>query len=106
MKQHKTLTIEKWTIGSRAKDQDGFMSYGGCCTASRYAFPSYLSAQLNSDGMLLRDYFAAKAMQALISLELPNAEQLNDFEQKSYDDWISSGAYGMADAMLKARDEK
>jgi hypothetical protein len=54
------------------------------------AFPDGL---LNQDGMTLRDYFAAKAMQAIIS---------------SHDnttlDFVSGKAYQYADAMLKARE--
>ena len=46
-----------------------------------------------SNGMTLRDYFAAKAMQAMVSL--PNADMSHD----AYADW----AYRQADAMLKAR---
>ena len=47
-----------------------------------------LSKQLA--GMTLRDYFAAKAMQALI--------------HKNYFDVAAKEAYQMADAMLKARE--
>lgn len=46
-------------------------------------------------GMTLRDYFAAKAMQAIISnpnCPLPDAK-------------IAQVSYSVADAMLKARDE-
>lgn len=49
----------------------------------------------NSDGMTLRDYFAAKAMQAFLSS--PNSTQA----------WIDAhcvrSAYNLADAMLVAR---
>jgi len=41
-------------------------------------------------GMTLRDYFAAKAMQALV--------------EKSYSDTTARLAYEIADAMLKARE--
>jgi hypothetical protein len=44
-------------------------------------------------GMTLRDYFAAKAMQALLGYEESTLQ--NDAEV----------AYQMADAMMKARDE-
>jgi hypothetical protein len=47
-------------------------------------------------GMTLRDYFAAKAMQAFIG----NAN-LNVFDVAA----VARGAYKMADAMLKAREE-
>lgn len=43
-------------------------------------------------GMTLRDYFAAKAMQALI--------------QTSYFDTTARMSYDMADAMLRAREAK
>jgi hypothetical protein len=57
---------------------------GGC------AFPSD-----RSFGMTLRDYFAAKAMQGLLSNR--NAEAaIDEFAAKSY---------RMADAMLKAREQ-
>ena len=42
-------------------------------------------------GMTLRDYFAAKAMQALV--------------EKSYFDTTARLAYEIADAMLKAREQ-
>jgi hypothetical protein len=49
-------------------------------------------------GMTLRDYFAAKAMQNFLSTVGWNSDQ------KWFDE-ISVGAYRMADAMLKAREE-
>lgn len=44
------------------------------------------------DGMDLRDYFAAKAMQAMLSWE-----NIDEF-------YVSKEAYMMADAMMKARE--
>lgn len=52
---------------------------------------------LNPEGMDLRDYFAAKAMQSLI-LGLDNGNE-------SQADLIPSTAYGFADAMMKAREQ-
>jgi hypothetical protein len=49
-------------------------------------------------GMTLRDYFAAKAMQAAITGCATRAEV------GLYSDWAGF-AYEMADAMLKAREE-
>ena len=49
----------------------------------------------NSRGMTLRDYFAAKAMQAMVSV--PEVDMSHD----SYAQW----AYRQADAMMKARNE-
>jgi hypothetical protein len=46
------------------------------------------------EGMDLRDYFAAKAMQAMLSLDNVN------------DSYVSKEAYMMADAMMKAREIK
>ena len=58
------------------------------------AFPYAAVHGCNGEyGMTLRDYFAAKAMQAMVSL--PNADMSHD----GYADW----AYRQADAMLKAR---
>ena len=55
------------------------------------AFPSE-----HFSGMTLRDYFAAKAMQAIVSM--PNNEGTIEQDVDT--------AYRCADAMLKARDEK
>ena len=59
--------------------------------------PAFPHSRLGSDhdGMTLRDYFAAKAMQAMISAEY--AEQLNPLA------W-SMEAYEIADAMLAMRE--
>jgi len=52
-------------------------------------------------GMTLRDYFAAKAMQAILSSDrYLGLIGINRFEQRTAED-----AYKMADAMLKAREE-
>ena len=56
------------------------------------AFPAHPSALGDHDGMTLRDYFAAKAMQALLTRRpLSGGEVARD-------------AYIIADAMLKARE--
>jgi len=56
------------------------------------AFPTP-AHNLQNDGMTLRDYFAAKAMQA------------KGFTVRPYDttDEVAKDCYRMADAMLKAR---
>jgi hypothetical protein len=51
------------------------------------------------EGMTLRDYFAAKAMQVLIA-KMMNEEGW-DFIQED----VAMGSYQMADAMLKERNE-
>lgn len=55
----------------------------------------------NSRGMTLRDYFAAKAMQSILSSDkYVGLIGVNRYEQRTAED-----AYKMADAMLKAREE-
>ena len=53
-----------------------------------------------SEGMTLRDYFAAKAMQAFISGWISRG----DYPET--DMVVAEHAYSMADAMLRAREEK
>ncbi|MCP2005269.1 UNVERIFIED_ORG: hypothetical protein J2Y78_003809 [Buttiauxella agrestis ATCC 33320] len=53
---------------------------------------------IDSHGMTLRDYMAAKAMQGMISSFV-----MMDNVTNSSVAWAASGAYRMADAMLKAR---
>ena len=59
------------------------------------AFPTGNAYQ----GMTLRDYFAAKAMQGIVS-------STGDFLDARYSspETIANAAYHMADAMLKARE--
>ena len=57
----------------------------------------------NQDGMDLRDYFAAKAMQGMMS---DPDHQLGAWD--NYVDWhknLTSQAYQIADAMMKARND-
>lgn len=54
---------------------------------------------VDSQGMTLRDYFAAKAMQAVIA----NA-MCSEKEAVFYDE-VSAISYEVADAMLKAREQ-
>ena len=54
-------------------------------------------------GMDLRDYFAAKAMQALIAH--PHIEDTTKEEDVDHADFVSYLSYQVADAMMKARDE-
>jgi len=53
-----------------------------------------------SDGMDLRDYFAAKAMQAVIT------GYATQNKVDSYSDYWAGFAYEMADAMMKQRNYK
>jgi len=63
------------------------------------AFPgfNYVSSNVH-DGMTLRDYFAAKAMQGIISAS-GDGEGYVDYKEFA----VAEHSYAMADAMLEAR---
>jgi len=60
------------------------------------AFPIGSTPEEWGNGMTLRDYFAAKAMQGMVSAE---------FAGHVAADYWAEEAYKVADAMLKARDK-
>ena len=60
------------------------------------AFPVVDSERVWDEGMDLRDYFAAKAMQYWLSNPIDNRQ----IEK------LCEGAYQIADAMMKAREKK
>jgi hypothetical protein len=67
------------------------------------AFPTATLAQKTEGGMTLRDYFAAKAMQAIV---LDHVEQRYWGTEYGIDEMLTftaERAYQQADAMLKAR---
>jgi hypothetical protein len=64
----------------------------------KYAFPDE-----GNFGMLLRDYFAAKALQGLLANPKLQKEILA--QGGCLSGWIEASAYGFADAMMKARGE-
>lgn len=79
--------------------------------SKEYAFPNKSSgcggSSLDSNGMTLRDYFAAKAMQAMITGYLSN-EKGSEFGFKLYEgDHVHAAkvAYSIADAMLAERNK-
>lgn len=59
------------------------------------AFPLPIDNQVLHEGMTLRDYFAAKALQALL------LDDMYDFSDRNL---IAQKTYAYADAMLKARE--
>lgn len=61
------------------------------------AFPSPTDGMLDNEGMTLRDYFAAKAMQGLLAQAMGTALGSDPKYAAEY-------AYATADAMLKARE--
>jgi hypothetical protein len=61
--------------------------------------PAFPTERNLTQGMTLRDYFAAKAMQALIT------SRHTDYENGWYDEaMVAASAYDMAESMLKARE--
>jgi hypothetical protein len=62
------------------------------------AFPIHPSISIDRHaGMDLRDYFAAKAMQKMIGVEIGDEYSLN---------LVVTFSYEVADAMMKAREQK
>ena len=75
-------------------------------TENPYAFPQPYEEGYSremSQGMTLRDYFAAKAMQGEIGTANYQTSEMNP---KDIFEHISMRAYQIADAMLKARNNK
>jgi len=76
-----------------------------------FAFPIENHAktqQYGSFGMTLRDYFAAKAMQAMLptyDIPLVFDDETREEGEKTMPELIAIDAYVMADAMLKAREQ-
>jgi hypothetical protein len=64
------------------------------------AFPNH-----RSEGMELRDYFAAKAVQSLWVLGPKEFEKRAKKENKDPADIVAGVAYYLADAMMKAREQ-
>jgi hypothetical protein len=56
----------------------------------------------DGSGMTLRDYFAAKAMQAIIAGNIIG-KKCEDRSWLEADQWAPNVSYEIADAMLKAR---
>lgn len=61
------------------------------------AFPINIDSEMTCLGMTLRDYFAAKAMQGMLT-DLPKTMYGLDWQEN-----VARGAYQIADAMLEAR---
>jgi hypothetical protein len=70
------------------------------------AFPKtpFIEIGTPQNGMTLRDYFAAKAMQGLIAHE-ERAKQLGSHNLGDFDVRVAVCAYRYADSMLKAREQ-
>jgi hypothetical protein len=76
------------------------------------AFPKtpFIEIGTPQNGMTLRDYFAAKAVQSLIAGSFTDVGQegieANRQPFQNIEDLMAETAYKYADAMLKARDAK
>ena len=66
------------------------------------AFPSSTQIKVWEDGMDLRDYFAAKAMQ-IVGKNWCLVEYSKD--DKRMDESVANFCYQIADAMMKAREQ-
>ena len=79
---------------------------GGAAFPDPAAERKYADCEGYEHGMTLRDYFAAKAMQALTQSEqfLREASEWRKIDGEDVEDAIAGSAYDLADAMLKARD--
>lgn len=67
--------------------------------------PAFAVAELANikwEGMTLRDYFAAKAMQTILASQYEDGIYVGDLDNDS-EDVCAASAYQMADAMLDAR---
>jgi hypothetical protein len=67
------------------------------------AFP-WTHDNVTCTGMTLRDYFAAKAMQGLLTIPAETLSESKTDKHERLDSYVSYLAYTMADAMLKARE--
>lgn len=85
-------------------DTETLIKGGGC------AFPFSIEIDDNksmaySHGMTLRDYFAAKAMQGLLTIPVATLSESKTDEHERLDSYLAHLSYTMADAMLKAREQ-
>jgi hypothetical protein len=66
-----------------------------------------LGFSIHTDGMSLRDYFAAKAMQALIANEVIHSVTMKEANKAGIPEEfaVAQMSFMVADAMLKAREE-
>lgn len=72
---------------------------GGPAFPRPYSHSGFDDADRAQIGMTLRDYFAAKAMQALIVGPCMRDDHFDD----EVNDYVAERAYSIADAMLAAR---
>jgi hypothetical protein len=83
---------------------DGGPAFPQLCTAWNDDAHKY-ELSMSLDGMSLRDYFAAKAMQPLTRTVQKNGKTGPDAGDDDFV-WVARRAYMLADAMLKAREQQ
>ena len=89
--------LEKIDDAPAAKDDGGSAFPLQASFAGGEYFPG-------TDGMSLRDYFAAKAIQSILSIGDANANMfLSKPRGRELTQWLAEDAYAYADAMLEAR---
>lgn len=70
------------------------------------AFPQPINPSEQGRGMTLRDYFAAQAMQVVMPSVIAELQRksYSDEKTKLLKNTSAEACYGMADAMMKARE--
>ncbi|MGK3364227.1 hypothetical protein ACSLNB_22565 [Citrobacter portucalensis] len=87
----------RWAYEHTSFDDDG--DYDLLYRFDDKPYPEDVSVTVASDDMTLRDYFAAKAMQAMIS-----NPSIIDNDSDGAVNYAASAAYKFADAMLRVRE--
>ena len=75
---------------------------GGAAFPRPTAFGAHGQSVVGQEGMTLRDYFAAKAMQGCLAYSHVSP-QWGNFHENCTPNKVAAYAYLMADAMLEAR---
>lgn len=70
--------------------------------------PAFPTTTFNEGGLTIRDYFAAKAMQAILQTTVHHAIEvgLDAIQTQAFGEKIPIAAYNLADEMLKQRKEE
>lgn len=76
---------------------------GGAAFPSHEAADSDYRNRISGGGMSLRDYFAAKAMQAIVGNHEAMKEISNKKEGKAIKSIVAEQCYALSDAMLEQR---
>jgi hypothetical protein len=85
---------------------DGGPAFPHCAELIAYGDKTITKRQITDNGMTLRDYFAAKAMQSLLQTLAAMPADARPSAQASSEDFaaLAGLSYKMARSMLKARE--